>query len=116
MKREAEQLKAQQAQQAREERIQGRFNELAAEFPAMKELYPNFDMAKELENPKFAYLIDPDAAVKFSLKEAYLSVHGEDILAAGMQPLEGLQAKAGRLILDMDAAHAQGAGQAGKGI
>lgn len=85
MKREAEQLKAQQAQQAREERIQGRFNELAAEFPAMKELYPNFDMAKELENPKFAYLIDPDAAVKFSLKEAYLSVHGEDILAAGMQ-------------------------------
>lgn len=85
MKREAEALKAQQAQMAREERIQGRFNELAAEFPDMQRLYPSFDMKQELENPKFAYLIDPDAAVKFSLKEAYMAVHGEDILAAGMQ-------------------------------
>jgi len=85
MKREAEALKAQQEQLEREERIQGRFNELAAEFPAMKELYPGFDMKQELENPKFAFLVDPNAPVKFSLKEAYQAVHGEEILAAGMQ-------------------------------
>ena len=85
MKREADALRVQQAQRARDERIQGRFNELAAEFPAMKELYPSFDMAQELGNPKFAYLVDPDGPVKFSLKEAYQAVHGEEILAAGMQ-------------------------------
>ena len=85
MKREAEALRVQQVQRARDERIQGRFNELAAEFPAMKELYPSFDMAQELGNPKFAYLVDPDGPVKFSLKEAYQAVHGEEILAAGMQ-------------------------------
>ena len=85
MKREADALRVQQVQRARDERIQGRFNELAAEFPAMKELYPSFDMAQELGNPKFAYLVDPDGPVKFSLKEAYQAVHGEEILAAGMQ-------------------------------
>ena len=85
MKREADALRVQQAQRARDERIQGRFNELAAEFPAMKELYPSFDMTQELGNPKFAYLVDPDGPVKFSLKEAYQAVHGEEILAAGMQ-------------------------------
>ena len=85
MKREADALRVQQVQRARDERIQGRFNELAAELPAMKELYPSFDMAQELGNPKFAYLVDPDGPVKFSLKEAYQAVHGEEILAAGMQ-------------------------------
>ena len=85
MKREAEQLRVQQEQQQREQRIQGRFNELSAEIPAMKELYPGFDMARELENPKFAYMVDPDARVKYSLKEAYYAIHGDEITMAGMK-------------------------------
>ncbi len=85
MKREAEQLRVQQEQQQREQRIQARFGELSAEIPAMKELYPGFDMARELENPKFAYMVDPDARVKYSLKEAYYAIHGDEITMAGMK-------------------------------
>ena len=85
MKREADQLRAQQEQQQREQRIQARFGELSAEIPAMKELYPGFDMARELENPKFAYMVDPDARVKYSLKEAYYAIHGDEITMAGMK-------------------------------
>ena len=85
MKREADALRVQQEQQQREQRIQERFNELSAEIPAMKELYPGFDMARELENPKFAYMVDPDARVKYSLKEAYYAIHGDEITMAGMK-------------------------------
>ena len=48
-----------------------------AEADELKEAFPNFDLAEELQNPQFAALLDTG---NFGVKEAFLACHVSDIL------------------------------------
>lgn len=49
----------------------------------MKQLFPGFDLDRELSDPEFFKLTSPD--VGLSLKGAYYAKHGEEIMGAGFQ-------------------------------
>lgn len=67
-------LQAENRQQAN----QAFYERVMQQGEAAKEVYPTLDVAKEMDNPAFATLIRSG----FSVKNAYESVHFEEILAA----------------------------------
>lgn len=67
----------------REERNRKHFEGLIRQAEEMKAMYPNFDLQKELQNPAFFRMTAPD--VNIPIKMAYQAVHGEEIMATGMQ-------------------------------
>ena len=79
-----------QARQQREEartleqqKIQNHIQKLEQQGEAMKKVFPNFDLRKELQNPVFARLTSP--GVGLGVEDAYYAVHRQEIQAASMQ-------------------------------
>lgn len=62
------------------------FNKLDKQAQELKKVFPNFDMAVELQNPTFARLVHP--TIGMSVEDAYHAVHRREIQAATMQRTE----------------------------
>ena len=79
----------QQAEAEREEnqRIYNHFGYLQQQAEAMRQMYPDFNLEKELQNPQFLRLTSPD--VNISVEDAYYAVHHKELapqmMAYGMQ-------------------------------
>lgn len=70
-----------------QQKYEAHFANLAQQAEALKQEFPDFDLEKEMENPKFFQLTRPELG--YSLKQAYYAVHGEELtpqlMAYGMQ-------------------------------
>lgn len=82
---ELRQLRSRISEQEAAENKRITFEKWARESKATKELYPNFDEAREFSDPKFI------AALKFhgNVEDAYVATHFKEILAATAKAVEG---------------------------
>ncbi len=76
----------QQREEARnleEQKLRNHFMKLEQQGEALKKVFPNFDLHKEMQNPVFARLTHP--SVGLSAEDAYHAVHRKEIDAARSQ-------------------------------
>ena len=76
----------QQREEARnleEQKIRQHFDSLQQQSEAMKKVFPNFDLRKELQNPAFARMTAPNIGI--SVEDAYYAVHRAELQTAAMQ-------------------------------
>ena len=73
----------QEQQTLEQQKVQQHFMRLQEQGEAMKQVFPNFDLRKELQNPVFVRMTAPDSGL--SVEDAYYAVHRREIMAAGMQ-------------------------------
>ena len=78
-RREAERQETLQDQALRQH-----YESLVRQGEAMKKVFPNFDLQKELENPVFARMTAPGKGL-MSVEDAYKAVHHNELQIAGMQ-------------------------------
>lgn len=71
------------ARNLEQQRIQQHFAKLEQQGEAMKKVFPDFDLRKELQNPAFARMTAPN--VGLSVEDAYYAIHRSEIQAASMQ-------------------------------
>ena len=83
MERETERQKAMEQRTLQEQKIQQHFVRLEQQGEAMKKVFPNFDLRKELQNPVFARMTSPNVGI--SVEDAYYAVHRNEIQTAAMQ-------------------------------
>ena len=83
MERNTEREKAQNEKTLQEQKIQQHFIKLEQQSEAMKKVFPNFDLRKELQNPSFARMTSPNVGI--SVEDAYYAVHRNEIQTAAMQ-------------------------------
>lgn len=69
-----------------EQREQEHFDKLDRQASEFKKIFPNFDMATEMDNPTFARLVHP--VIGMSVEDAYHAVHRKEIQAATMKLTE----------------------------
>ena len=73
----------QEQQTLEQQKIQQHFVKLQQQGEAMKKVFPNFDLRKELQNPAFVRMTAPNVGI--SVEDAYYAVHRKEIMSAGMQ-------------------------------
>ena len=73
----------QEQQTLEQQKLQQHFAKLQEQADAMKQVFPNFNLKKELENPVFVRMTAPNSGL--SVEDAYYAVHRREIMAAGMQ-------------------------------
>ena len=76
----------QQREEARnleEQRLRNHFMKMEQQGEALKKVFPNFDLRKEMQNPAFARLTHPN--IGMSVEDAYHAVHRKEIDAARSQ-------------------------------
>lgn len=83
MERDTERQKAMEQRTLQEQKIQQHFIRLEQQAEAMKKVFPNFDLRKELQNPNFARMTSPNVGI--SVEDAYYAVHRNEIQTAAMQ-------------------------------
>lgn len=83
LKRMEDASKAQEEAARQEAMLQAHYNSLVEQGERLKELYPGFDLQRELQNEKFHKWTLPEGGM--SVEEAYMALHGKEIAAAGMQ-------------------------------
>lgn len=68
-------------QEERDEELRSYFYGIAQQAEKMKEIYPEFDLQREMADPRFYDMIDPDKPEekRLSVKEAFWALHGEQI-------------------------------------
>lgn len=80
-------LKTQNEQQRQmtlqQQMMQQHFMNLEQQAAAMKNVYPNFDLRTEMQNPKFARLVAPNSPI--SVEDAYYAVHRQELQQKSMQ-------------------------------
>ncbi len=80
--KKAEQQRQEEAQrQAQEDRERAQFQAIVAQGEKLKEIYPAFDLGKEMENQAFVQLLHSNVPVK----TAYEVIHKDEIMQAGMR-------------------------------
>ena len=83
MERNTEREKTQNERTLQEQKIQQHFIKLEQQSEAMKNVFPNFDLRKELQNPAFARMTSPNVGI--SVEDAYYAIHRNEIQTASMQ-------------------------------
>lgn len=82
-----QQLQQAEAQRMESARFQQHFAKLKEQAEAMKQLYPDFNLDKELQNKDFLRLTSPNVGI--SVEDAYYAVHHRELapqmMAYGMQ-------------------------------
>ena len=73
----------QEQQTLEQQKLQRHFQSLQQQAEAMKKVFPNFDLNKELQNSAFVRMTAPNVGI--SIEDAYYAVHRNEIMAAGMQ-------------------------------
>ena len=82
---ERETVRQQREQQRtlEQQKFQQHIMRLEQQGEALKKVFPNFDLRKELQNPAFARMTSPNVGI--SVEDAYYAVHRSEIQAAAMQ-------------------------------
>ena len=78
--REITRYQQQEQQSLEQRRIQEHLYGLAQQGEAMKELFPDFDLSTEMQNPAFARMTAPGVGIP--VKDAYFAVHYEQLQQA----------------------------------
>jgi len=73
-----------QAKSLRDQLFEEHVNKMYQQGEALKKLFPNFDLNKELQNPAFARMTAPGEGI-MSVEDAYRAVHRKEIEAATAQ-------------------------------
>ena len=73
----------QEAQTLEQQKIQRHFDSLQQQGEAMKKVFPDFDLRKELQNPAFVRMTSPNVGI--SVEDAYYAVHRKELQTAAMQ-------------------------------
>ena len=73
----------QEQQTLEQQKVQQHFMKLQEQAEAMKQVFPKFNLQKELQNPVFVRMTAPNSGL--SVEDAYYAVHRKEIMAAGMQ-------------------------------
>ena len=81
--REDARKKREEARNLEEQTLRNHFMKLEQQGEALKKVFPNFDLRKELQNPVFARMTAPNMGV--SVEDAYHAIHRKEIMARGMQ-------------------------------
>ena len=84
--REAEnsyRIKGGQENTRRDAALRRHFADLIRQGEELKQIFPDFDLMTEMQNPAFVRMTAPGTGV--SVKDAFYAVHGEDIQRASMQ-------------------------------
>lgn len=81
--REAERRRVEEARTIEQQRIQQHIEGLQRQGEALKQVFPQFDLATELRNPAFARMTSPNVGI--SVEDAYYAVHRKEIQTAAMQ-------------------------------
>jgi hypothetical protein len=81
--RETARQQREEARNLEEMKLRNHFMKLEQQGEAMKKVFPNFDLRKELQNPVFARMTSPNVGV--SVEDAYHAIHRREIMQAGMQ-------------------------------
>ena len=80
-----EQRREAELQETLQERaLREHYDSLVRQGEAMKKVFPNFDLQKELQNPVFARMTAPGKGL-MSVEDAYKAVHHNELQIAGMQ-------------------------------
>ena len=66
-----------------QQKFQQHIMKLEQQGEAMKQVFPNFNLRKELQNPVFARMTSPN--VGLSVEDAYYAVHRKELQSAAMQ-------------------------------
>ena len=66
-----------------QQKFQNHIMKLEQQGQAMKQVFPNFDLRTELQNPTFARMTSPNVGI--SVEDAYYAVHRKDLQSAAMQ-------------------------------
>lgn len=87
MQQQLQETQAREQESIREQQLHQHFNKLMEQAESMKQLYPDFDLQKELANPNFMRLTSPEVGV--SVEDAYYAIHHKELapqmMAYGMQ-------------------------------
>lgn len=81
--RDSAREKAENERTLQEEKFRQHIIKLEQQGEAMKRVFPNFDLRKELQNPAFARMTSPNVGI--SVEDAYYAVHRNEIQTAAMQ-------------------------------
>ncbi len=81
--RDTARKQAEEARTLEQQRIQAHITKLQAQGEAMKNIFPQFDLATELRNPAFARMTSPNIGI--SVEDAYYACHRKEIQTAAMQ-------------------------------
>ena len=81
--REHARQQKQEAINLEQQKLRNHFKKLEEQGESLKQVFPNFDLRKELQNPKFAQMVNPNSLM--SLEDAYYAIHRKEIMSAGMQ-------------------------------
>lgn len=74
---------AQQQQTLEQQKFRDHIASLEQQAAQMKQTFPNFDLKKELRDPRFARMTSPSGGL--SVEDAYYAIHRKEIQTAGMQ-------------------------------
>ena len=72
-----------EAQTLEQQKIQRHIQNLEQQGEALKQMFPNFDLRTELQNPAFARMTSPSVGI--SVEDAYHAIHRKEIQQAAMQ-------------------------------
>ena len=87
MQQRMEEIQQREQESIRENQLREHFGRLQQQAEAMKQLYPDFDLQKELQNPAFLRMTSPEGGI--SVEDAYYAIHHKELapqmMAYGMQ-------------------------------
>lgn len=78
-----EEVRQQAYQTLEQQKIQRHIQSLEQQGEALKQMFPNFDLRTELQNPAFARMTAPSVGI--SVEDAYHAIHRKEIQQAAMQ-------------------------------
>lgn len=78
-----DEVRQQAYQTLEQQKIQRHIQNLEQQGEAMKQMFPNFDLRTELQNPAFARMTSPSVGI--SVEDAYHAIHRKEIQQAAMQ-------------------------------
>lgn len=81
--RETARKQAQEQQTLQQQKFQEHIAGLERQGEKLKKVFPNFDLRKELQDPRFARMTSPSGGL--SVEDAYYAIHRAEIQAASMQ-------------------------------
>lgn len=81
--REAARQQKIEAQNLEQQKIMGHIQKMEREAEALKQVFPNFDLRTELQNPVFARMTSPNVGI--SVEDAYHAIHRREIQTAAAQ-------------------------------
>ena len=83
LERDTARQQREQERTLEQQKFQQHIQKLEQQGEAMKKVFPNFDLRKELQNPTFARMTAPN--IGLSVEDAYYAVHRQELQTAAMQ-------------------------------